>query len=426
MSNILISKSGLVTLQISEDKLSAWLEIKKHAQLLDEQEILDLIEESRIRYGFEEALHWMVKESFEKDFNKPFPIAMAKHSAATPQLNYHFDTENIYHPQRAWTFEELQSWSYVEKGAVLADYTLNLFSDGGSIYNIFGEIASLSSETPDLGRFAGRNVINDRDQNRLIAAKTGYPYLEDEKICILDNLEYPQDLANITTPLNLACSIHIKGSVRNSQLLVLKDVTIEGNLEASGIYTEGDLIVKGCIRDCNMTEITVLGDLKVHGIDNSRVICNGNLSFESSITNSKVIAERSVVGNPDLSNISNSHVHSAGFMEISSAGNPDKPQTELEITISPFIKERMNQLTKILVKLKENQVENQDAILCTKDELTDLETRLSEDISSHLKEAGQIPHYIRIFHDIYPGTYLRVLKSAQQIKKHQANGEYME
>jgi hypothetical protein len=73
MSKILTNPDGNIKLELKDDRLSAWLTIKKDNRLIDEKDILDLLEQAGIKNGFEEAQRYMQKHSMEKDFDIPFP-----------------------------------------------------------------------------------------------------------------------------------------------------------------------------------------------------------------------------------------------------------------------------------------------------------------------------------------------------------------
>ncbi|MBM4400155.1 MAG: hypothetical protein FJ041_07515, partial [Candidatus Cloacimonetes bacterium] len=61
MDNVIFSPSGNVSIQISEDRMSAWMTIHKSGKVLDENEILELIKTTGICYGQEDAFAWMAE-----------------------------------------------------------------------------------------------------------------------------------------------------------------------------------------------------------------------------------------------------------------------------------------------------------------------------------------------------------------------------
>jgi hypothetical protein len=427
MDNIMYSPSGLVSLQISNDKMSAWMVIKKADKLVGEQEILDLIDQAGICYGFEDALDWIAEQGIQKDYDKPFPVAMCKPSSGEQKLNLHFDPVNTYSPDQPWSFEDIKNWTFLSEGTVLADLSFNLFTAGGSVYNIFGELTSSSVSGHDLSGICGENVSYLAEKNSLIAQVTGYPYQDKEgKIHIVDSLVYNGNLSNLSQPLSLASSLVINGSIINSSLIALKDIIVNGDIEASQVYTEGSLTVTGKITSCQPGGVTVLKDLVVQSIMTSIVIVKGTLKFAYGITGSRVVAEGGISGDYDHSSIIGSQIQTSVSIDIASAGNNDGIDTELEICISPFIKERMTQQTKALVRLKEFPDLNADRIEDINLELNQMEKQLAADLNVFLDTRNDTRRYIITHRDIYPGVYIRILKKSFTIKGYQEYSEFTE
>jgi len=425
MDSIIYSPSGAISLHISEDKMSAWISVQKSDRIVDEQEILDLIDHSGICYGLEDALAWMAENGIDKDFNKPFPVAICKPSSSEQILNFQFDKVRTYKSGQAWTFEELKDWTFVEQSAVLADMSYNLFTDGGSIYNIFGELTANPANSIDLSVHLGANVGLDND--KIVAVATGYPYLDkDNKICVMDSLEFDGDVCNIDFPITLAASLVVKGSIANAHINIMKNLTVTGDIKKAEIYAGGNLTVQGNISECQTSGVIVLQDLKVKSIFDSLVVCKGRLFFDNLISGSRIIAEQQIWGNFEISNILGSKIQTSGSIDVASLGNADGIETELEITISPFTKERMTGLTKTLIKLKSSPDANAEKIEQIQNELHNMEIQLSDELSVYLKTDNTASRYIKAHQEIYRGVYLRILKRSVTIKQYQTGAEFFE
>lgn len=427
MDNIIYSPSGIVSLQISEDKMSAWIVINRSEKIVNEQEIMDLIDSAGICYGFDEALAWIAEQGFEKDFDKPFPIAMCKPSMGQQKLNILFDDVNTYNPELAWSLAEIRLWTFVQQGAVLADLSYNLFSEGGSIYNVLGEITKLEGTAFDLLTLAGDNVFYDAEHHCLASNVTGYPYKSgDGRLHVIDSLEYHGDIRDVTDPVILAASVTINGSVYNSKLTIMKDVHITGNVESTEIYTEGNLTVEGDIVTSQNSGIVVMKNLSVQNIFSSIVTCKGRLTFHNDISGSKVIGEQSIIGNPDFSSIVGSQIQTSGYIETAIAGNASGLDTELEVCISPYTKERMTQMTKVLVRLKDYPEQNADRIEEINRELQQMEVTLSDDLNRYLNRDNSAERYIKVHRELHHGVYIRILKKSFTIKSRQSYSEFTE
>ena len=280
MENIIYSPSGNVSIRINEDKMSAWMYIHKSDRVIDEKEILNLIDDSGICHGFEEALDWMAENGYNKEFEKPFPVAICKTSASNETISHHFDPLKTYNPNKEWQFKDVQTWTFIEAGTVLASVSFNLFNDGASVYNIFGEIATNLPGSLMLSDYLGQNVCLDSDNKQIVAAVAGYPYVdENNKINIAENLVYKGDVKLTKVPLTLSVSLTIEGTVNKAHLSVLKDLNVSGNVISAELYSEGNIEIKGDIIDCQTTGVIAMGNLACNSISNSLVLCKGNLAY---------------------------------------------------------------------------------------------------------------------------------------------------
>lgn len=427
MENIIYSPSGNVSIRINEDKMSAWMYIHKSDKIIDEKEILNLIDDSGICHGFEEALDWMAENGYNKDFEKPFPVAICKSSFSNETIIHHFDLARTYNPDKEWQFKDVQSWAFTEEGTILAEISFNLFNDGALVYNIFGELATNLAGSLVLSDYLGQNVCLDADKKQIIAAVSGYPYLdENNKVNIANHLVYRGDVKLTKVPLTLSVALTIEGTVNKAHLSVLKDLTVTGNVISAELYSEGNITVMGDIIDCQTTGVIAMGEINCNSIMNSLVLCKGKLAFDTTIVNSRVVAEKHLSGNPQVSRISESQVFSSETVDVAEIGDSEGKETEVEITISPFNRERIAQLKKTIAKLEENYDLNADRIDQGLKKLRMLETTFAEDLKAFYDSADQIPRYVKVREHAYKGAYIRVLKKSYKIRQNQDCVEYTE
>jgi len=86
--------------------------------------VLALIDEAGIKSGFDEALDYIREHGIEKDFDKPFPIAICNITAEDEEekeakLNYNFDHQLI-RDIGSVSFRELADAGYFDEGEVIA------------------------------------------------------------------------------------------------------------------------------------------------------------------------------------------------------------------------------------------------------------------------------------------------------------------
>lgn len=427
MENIIYSPSGSISIRINEDKMSAWMYIHKTGNIIDELEILSLIQDAGIRNGFDEALEWMAENGYNKDFEKPFPVAICKASINKEQIKLHFDSEKAYNPDKEWNFKDISSWSCVEPGKTLADIPLSDFMDTSNSLNIYGEPASDVANMLTLNSYIGTNVSLDIDGKRIISEIRGYPYLDTEgRICVADRITYVGDIKFISVPVTLGASLIVEGSINKTHLSMTRDLTIKGNIINSEINTEGNLVVEGDILECQGTGIVVTQDIRVKGISDSLVLCMGNIYFENVISGSRIIAEKQIAGDPDKSQIFASQVMAYKNVDVADIGSPEGADTEIEITVSPFLKERLMQMTKVMDKLKLSPVLNKDKIDTFSKKLKIVEEDLSREMTRFLNTKVEQPRFVKARNQLYKKSYIRVFKNSYAIKQNQANAEFTE
>ncbi len=427
MENIIYSPSKSISIRINEDKMSAWMYIHKSDKIIDEKEIINLIDNSGIVNGFEEALEWMSENGFDKDFEKPFPIAICKSSVSEIIIKYHFEKSQTYDPQSEWSFQDIKNWFYSEKGTVLADLNYSGNDIKSNMRNIFGELVSDQSSASKFTEYLGKNVTLDIDNKRILSEIRGYPYIDNEnKLNVTDNIIYNGDIDSVKSQSNLAASITINGSIRKSHFTTANDIIVNGNIIASEVYTEGNLTCSGDIIDCQTTGVVVIKDTLTNSIINSLFVSQGLLTFDNTINCSRIIAEKGIKGNEENSSIIGSQVLTSSFVDVCSIGNVEGVESEIEITMCPYAKERLRQMNKTLLKIKEHPNGNSDKIAQFNSKLFSLEESLAEEMDEFLNSQDIVNRFVKIRMDLFKGIYIRILKKSFYVKHNQANIEFNE
>ncbi|MDP2172296.1 MAG: FapA family protein [Candidatus Cloacimonadaceae bacterium] len=429
MTDIFTNKHGNLVLEIKEDRMSAWLRVKCSGRLIDEREIIELIDSTGIKTGFDEALKYCRTHGLEKDFDTPFPVAVCTAAQSNAKLNYFFDTKIAHEFNGSIRPCDLKFLTCIEADTVLADYSSNIFDRQGSIYNIFGEmIEDANAELDKEQTLAGENVFYDASRRRYVAEKTGYPHIGEEgAICIIDNLVIEGDLEEEDAKLRTPVSVCIRGNVHGADIAVRGGIKIEGDLSQSRVYCEGTLEVSGDVKSCDNPGIEVLGKISCRGIYNSRVRCLSSLNFTTEAQNCMLVAETGINSeNEPAGGIVGGQIQTCGSVFINSAGSADGEETEIEITISPFYKALLMQLTKELISLKQDPEDNADLIQSLGEKIKRCEGELDGRLNTFLKRSRSEKLCIKIAGDVFPLLRLRVLKHDYQIRAYQKSLEILE
>ncbi|MEF3694228.1 MAG: FapA family protein [Candidatus Cloacimonadota bacterium] len=435
MTDVYESPSGFVKLEIREGGMSAWLTIHSHTGLVNETEILELIDRAGIKSGFEDAQRYIREQNLEKDFDSAFPLAMCQSSAAGTKLNYYFDIHKNRRLSPSPDPALLPNLEYVEAGTIVADYSSNLFDRQGSIYNIFGEIIANPEIDPGVSdNLAGSGISFDPQRNAFVAAKTGYPYIDEEdKICLLDSIILGTELRDYSYPLHIPVdmvyqgdlenaeiycrgAMQINGSVKSSLLHTGNDLEISGELTESQVRCEGNLRL-GTIRKCSQP-VLVLGNLNCQSIIESSVLCQGKIELSRLIDRSVVVTDGGLSGSFE-SCIQDSHLQACASIEAGNLGRVDGDANELEITISPFNKAILTRLTKELIRYKEQGNGAGEEAQKIQDEIKACEQQLDQQLNKFLRRSREERYRIRIHGDVHPPTEIRILKHSYSITSYQ-------
>lgn len=426
MSKILTNADGNIKLELKDDRLSAWLTITDTGHLANEQEILDLIDQAGIKTGFEEAARYMRKRGIDKDFATAFPIAMCERNPGEAKLNYYFDLESARGFTGHVTLAEMNRLTCIEAGTVIADYSSNIFDRQGSIYDIYGEM--FRAEDVDQGALesaTGANVRFDAGRNQFIAECAGFPSVSDDGcISIVDNLEISGWTESGAEDLRSPVGLTLDGDVADTRITAAGSIRISGGVRNCGIYCQGDLVVGREIVDCQQPGLEIAGGISCAGIKDSRVLCQGKVAFSGQIVGSEIYADGGLKSATGI--LSGGHLESGGDIEVEKLGEPQGTPTEVEITISPYRKALMMQMTKELIHRKQAQQPSAKQVELLNARIRECEQELDRELNEYLQQQGQNRLKLSVRQDVFPPVRIRILKHEYTITAHQKQLEILE
>ncbi len=428
MNKIISNKAGNIILELRQETMSAWLTIKQTGKLVDENDILSLIEEAGIKTGFNEALAYVREHSLEKEFDVPFPIAICNISESSTTLRYRFNPDTHPELENGLSYAALQELGFFSAGEVVAEYSNNLFEQGGSIYDIFGELidpGNVDLEKADT--LAGENISFNSADKDYVASKPGFPYLDSEgRICLLDLVVLSAEDLPAGKELLLQTDTVIQGSPAQAEITCYGNLRITGDLHSCNLLCRKDLDIDGEIIACRANGVHVMGDLTCKGIIGSKVLCKGQLRFSGTISESNIACEKEIIGEPGNSLISGGLVQSGNSISITNAGSGDGSKTEIEIAIMPYQRSLLMQMTRELVRLKEDPDGNSLAIQDLEFKIQKCETELDEQLNQFLQRPEEDRKNITVSGTSIPPVLYRVLKHAYYRESREQNLEFIE
>ncbi len=411
MSEIFTDPDGLIALQIRDD--GAWMTLSSGDRMIGEQAILDLIEQAGIVEGFERARDYMDVHDLIRNFGEPFPVAL--HQMPTqPQVEFSllFDEDKCIDPDN-YMLTELDGLEKAEPGKPLAH--LFVTRSGSPGRDIFGEsIEPTMGDRDVLESRIGENVLFDADQSQIKADSAGYPYIDAEgRVCVKSEFVIEGDIDLNQDDFKLFASLTVNGNVQDKI-----NIELTGNLEVNGdivdstIRAGGDVKVYGDIINCQEVGIISYGSIEFENAENALLMAKKRIRFTEHANFCKLIGEKEVQGDPEKSSIVGGMVHCGGDVEVAVLGSTGAIGTEVEITISPFIKEEMLGLTKKLSELRESGQTDFEKIGQVESKLEELENQLEEEINRTLLSDETKPKHIVAYKKVFPGTYIRILKKS--------------
>ena len=386
-----------IILEISEDSLSAYLTIKERGKFISENEILDILKKAGIKRGFNRAREFLNLNLIKKEFDKPFLIAL-RADIKNMEMSYLFDTGRSYDPDNFISVFELSDLEAVTKDGALAQMNFSDSESTETLYDIFGnEIDLKEVQTHSINNFLGKNVYFSLEKNLILAEMSGYPYVDSQKkINVESDFELNESLSKV--------SLDIKGNL-----------VINGNVNQSKIHVDGNLKVNGNIKNCLKEGLFVNGDVEFESAENSKIACKGKMIFNKNASFCVLSSEEEIIGGED-SSLMGGLTQSGKSIEITNIGSPFSVPTEVEITIAPYLKERMIYSTGIIKDLKKNHKADTDKISEISENINNFEKEIEDKMDLYL-HGGVEEYYIKARKKVFADTRIRILNKTRILSK---------
>ena len=353
-NKILTNSDENIILEIADDGFSAHLTIKETHNLLDENEISNLLQQAGIKFGIENATNYLKQDHIKKEFNKPFLIALGEKQSPEIEISCILEKNEKINPVQLGNTSDIKELKRINKNEPLL--SLKVHENPESSFDIFGnEITSDASTNQSIQNLIGKNVYFSG--NKIYSEKEGYFFTDEQgKINVFEQIVLNKDIINET-------------------LLVPSNIKINGNLINS--------------------EIRVEGNIEFESAERSKIFCNGKIFIHKNARFCKLVSEQGISGRKEAF-IKGGLTQSGDNIEIGSVGSSFSIPTELEITVAPFLKEKMR-------TLPENDCRQLE---------TEYEKKLDDFLKSDLKN-----NRISITKKIFPNCFIRILNRSKRISQ---------
>ena len=411
-------ESQPITVEVSHDGMRAFMVLPTAQTFVDEQAILNALEAVGVCEGFARATEQQSDAGEPREAGKPFLVALGQPaSEASIEFTPTFDTASAFEPASFENnFHLLQRYATIRAGEPVAHMFVTRPPKNGLDVRGNEVTAPMTADEAVQARL-GEGVTYDADRSQVLASACGYPYLDEEgRVCVRSQFTIDGDVGLDWEHFSVFGNLSVNGNIREKLVIsITGDLTVHGDVDDVTITVDGNATIDGDILNCRAGGLHATGNVSFISADNALVVCAGKIHFREHAQFCKLIAGKGVFGDEAGSSIVGGLVQSGEHVEVAVLGNAGAIGTEIEITISPYIKEKMLALTKKLATLRENPRDNAALIAQLSEQLSDYENQLEDQINQTLMGDVVVPRHIIAFKKVFGGTYLRILKKSRTV-----------
>lgn len=301
---------AFVDLQVSDDRVEAWMRVPKTAQgTSDIEPIKKLIKKRGIKYGV--VLDAEIRDFLKTctDPHEKFIIArgIAPSVGKPAEIIYHFNTEvdsaGIINEDGSIDFRARGESPFVKRGQLLAEK--KPMEQPKSGMDVFGETL-LVGEVDDVPLLGGQGTELSEDGLKLTAALTGQPSIDIKGvISVLESFTVKGDVDFKTGNINFSGNVIVTGTVKEGFLVECEDLTaneinggiirIKGDLKISNGIVNADIETEGGVQAKFLNKVKLYGYKNImitREIMESYIAVSGALNNETGRITASTIAAR--------------------------------------------------------------------------------------------------------------------------------------
>ncbi len=231
--------------------------------------------------------------------------------------------------------------------------------------NIYGEEISSRDPSPIPIKIGNHiELIEQNDGTILGKSKIyGVVQFDGDTIDVNPDLIIKEDASIEKGNLHFKNNIIIKGNIlRGLEVKCGKDLIVEENIESGFLRVLGNIKSKG-INTGNMGIIICNKNIEASFIENTRIICEGNVIIQSSIINSEITSHDSIILTSNKSKIIGGRIVFFNKLECGTIGNSSQIQTEIYIGYHFHNQQILNTLIEEFKKIEKEITALSDELL---------------------------------------------------------------
>lgn len=355
-------------IRVTPDKTKAYGRFyppSMNGERLSREEIVKYLIQAGVKYGINESkidqfiLHPVY--CTELELATYLPVVEGK----SAKITYHFNTDLSRKPKTnedgSVDFHQLENFSKVEKGALLA--TLQPAVIGKAGMDVCGAVITPHKVEKKILRH-GRNIHLSEDGLSMYSDVAGHATVIDQKVFVENTYEVPANVDATTGDINYVGNVHIKGSVRTGYTVKAKgDIIVDDVVEGATLYAGGQIILKRGIQGMNKGSLHAEGNIITKFIENADITAGGYISTEA-ILHSNVTASGDIIVDGKRGFITGGEIRSGTMIMAKTVGSVMGTNTLLEVGIDPAMLEEYRRNDKQISEIeKEQEKINQTLVL---------------------------------------------------------------
>lgn len=360
----------MIIVKVAPDKLSAQLEISSACEedKIDYNKLLEIINKSQVVYGIDEER--LKKVAANLGVFKGESLSFAKGLAPTESVDGYIeilkdDTSKNRKPlilqDGRVDFFQLTDITTVMKGEEIARKTEPIHGEKGT--NVFGN--DVLPRTPKNPNFPiGKNVLVNQEGTALYSLLDGQVSITDNgKLNVFNLYEVKGDVDFSTGNIDFVGSVLVNGSILSGFSVKAKgDIRVKGNIEGAIVESDGSIEIRGGIIGYNKGKVSAKQNIQASFIQNANVMAGNDVVVSDSIMHSHVSAGNKVLLNGNKALLVGGITRASDEIFAKSIGNAMATPTEVQVGISPELRNEYIEITGKLKEYKENIVKTKQAL----------------------------------------------------------------
>ncbi|MCM1261354.1 MAG: FapA family protein [Butyrivibrio sp.] len=341
-------------LKVDDDEMTAWLYLTppEEGVTYKKNDLIDYLEKNRVVEGLHQSnLSAMVKK---KVYNREILVATGREiqDGENGYFEYLFSPEEYGTPKvredGSVDYTNINALPNVKAGEKVAVYHKAIQSIDGC--TVLGNVLK-GKLYHDLPPMRGRGIR--REEEDYYAQNDGKIELKDGRIDIQNVHEISGDVDMIIGKVEFFGDIIIYGNVEEGVVIRAgRNIEIHGSTSLANLYAGGDIILSRGIQGGNKSKISARGNIYAEFIEHTTVEAGGTVQANV-IMNSNVSAKEKVIATGKKGTIIGGYVHAVKGVEAANVGNDVELRTILHCGYEAQTHERMLEIRKKEVEIKE-------------------------------------------------------------------------